>query len=214
MTKCEMTQACTQISSQASTSKDNCDEKAVTSMMDDVIFDPDLLRDIDMSSCAASFYPPLSVSDPGEGLRLRPLRAGDFRLGFLQLLAQLTSVGEVSEDQWQRRFSDMKRKSGTYNVMVLEDTDTKQIIGAATLLVEEKFIHKCSQVGRIEDVVVSDQYRGRQLGKFLVTVSVLLAAKLGCYKVTLNCKDEMTKFYNGIGFKCEEGDANFMVIRL
>jgi len=182
--------------------------------MDDVIFDPDLLRDIDMSSCAASFYPPLSVSDPGEGLRLRPLRAGDFRLGFLQLLAQLTSVGEVSEDQWQRRFSDMKRKSGTYNVMVLEDTDTKQIIGAATLLVEEKFIHKCSQVGRIEDVVVSDQYRGRQLGKFLVTVSVLLAAKLGCYKVTLNCKDEMTKFYNGIGFKCEEGDANFMVIRL
>ena len=97
--------------------------------MDDVIFDPDLLRDIDMSSCAASFYPPLSVSDPGEGLRLRPLRAGDFRLGFLQLLAQLTSVGEVSEDQWQRRFSDMKRKSGTYNVMVLEDTDTKQVIG-------------------------------------------------------------------------------------
>ena len=65
-----------------------------------------------------------------------------------------------------------------------------------------------------QDVVVSDQYRGRQLGKFLVTVSVLLAAKLGCYKVTLNCKDEMTKFYNGIGFKCEEGDANFMVIRL
>ena len=147
-----MTQACTQISSQASTSKDNCDEEAVTSsrnedyvmiiiimyifqlVMDDVIFDPDLLRDIDMSSCAASFYPPLSVSDPGEGLRLRPLRAGDFRLGFLQLLAQLTSVGEVSEDQWQRRFSDMKRKSGTYNVMVLEDTDTMQVIGDTMFL--------------------------------------------------------------------------------
>lgn len=131
MTKCEVTQAWTQISSQASTStsKDNCDEEAVTSSRneDAVMFDPDLLSDIDLSSCVASFYPPLSVSDPGEGLRLRPLRVGDFRLGFLQLLAQLTSVGEVSEEQWQRRFSEMKRKSGTYNVMVLEDTDTKQV---------------------------------------------------------------------------------------
>ena len=129
MTKCEVTQAWTQISSQASTSRDNCDEEAVTSSRneDDVMFDPDLLRDIDLSSCVASFYPPLSVSDPGEGMRLRPLRMGDFRLGFLQLLAQLTSVGEVSEEQWKRRFSEMKRKSGTYNVMVLEDTDSKQV---------------------------------------------------------------------------------------
>ena len=52
---------------------------------------------------------------------------GDFRLGFLQLLGQLTSVGEVSEEQWQRRFSDMRSKSGTYMVMVLEDTDTRQV---------------------------------------------------------------------------------------
>ena len=53
-----------------------------------------------------------------------------------------------------------------------------------------------------------------ELGKFLVTVAVLLAAKLGCYKVTLNCKDDMLKFYNGIGFRSEAGDANFMVVRL
>ena len=129
MIKEQVTQARTQSSSQASTSKDNCDEEAVTSSRneDDAIFDPDLLRDLDLSSSVASFHPPLSVSDPGEGLRLRPLRAGDFRLGFLQLLAQLTSVGEISEEQWQKRFTDMRRKSGTYNVMVLEDTDTKQV---------------------------------------------------------------------------------------
>ena len=89
-----------------------------------------------------------------------------------------------------------------------------QVVGAATLVVEEKFIHGCGQVGRVEDVVVGDEYRGRQLGKFLVAVAVLLAARLRCYKVTLNCKDTMIKFYNGIGFKCEDGDANFMVIRL
>jgi hypothetical protein len=30
-----------------------------------------------------------------------------------------------------------------------------QVIGAATLMVEKKFIHECGQVGRVEDVVVS-----------------------------------------------------------
>ena len=40
------------------------------------------------------------------------------------------------------------------------------------------------QVGRVEDVVVSDQYRGRQLGKFIVVLASLLAAQLGCYKVS------------------------------
>jgi hypothetical protein len=29
------------------------------------------------------------------------------------------------------------------------------VVGAATLLVEKKFIHECGQVGRVEDVVVS-----------------------------------------------------------
>ena len=48
----------------------------------------------------------------------------------------------------------------------------------------------------MEDVVVSDEYRGRQLGKYLVTVAVLLAARLNCYKVTLNCKDNMIRLYN------------------
>ena len=48
----------------------------------------------------------------------------------------------------------------------------------------------------------------------MLATLTLLARKQGCYKVTLNCKDTMIKFYNGIGFKCEDGDANFMVIRL
>ena len=182
----------------------------------DNIFDPSILQDLDISNLnGVKFNPPIeNCLTPGADLRLRPLQIGDFSLGFLQLLTQLTKVGDISEDQWQQRFVDMKKKVGTYYVMVVEDRKTQQVVGATTLLVEQKFIHECSQVGRVEDVVVSDKYRGRQLGKFLVAVAILLAQKLHCYKVTLNCTDSMLAFYSGLGFKCEEGDANFMVIRL
>ena len=117
-------------SSEASTSKDaNAEDEAVTSSKneEDYMFDPELLKSLDLSQSEASFNPPLSIDNPGEGLILRPLQQGDYRTGFLQLLGQLTTVGEVSEEQWQNRFSNMRRKSGTYHVMVLEDTFTKQV---------------------------------------------------------------------------------------
>jgi len=189
-------------------------DKVINNNDEEAMYDSSLLLGLDLTQCQAVFSPPLTVLSPGEGLRLRPLQLGDYRAGFLQILGQLTKVGDISEEQWEERFRGMKRKEGTYFVTVLEDIQTCQVIGAVTLVVEQKFIHSCSQVGRVEDVVVSDKYRGRQLGKLMVSVATILARKLDCYKVTLNCTDKMTKFYNGLGFKCEEGDANFMVIRL
>lgn len=76
------------------------------------------------------------------------------------------------------------KASGDYYVTVIEDTRKNQIIGAASLIIERKFIHNCAVVsqesspvqysythsltlqrGRLEDVVVNDTYRGKQLGK-------------------------------------------------
>lgn len=57
------------------------------------------------------------------------------------------------------------QRSGGYYVTVIEDTRTKSIIGAATLVTEFKFIHEGGIRGRLEDVVVNNTYRGKQLGK-------------------------------------------------
>jgi len=82
------------------------------------------------------------------------------------------------------------------------------------MVMERKFIHSCGNVGRLEDVVVSDQYRGKQLGKLVVCVASQLAVKLGCYKVTLNCADKMIKFYSSLGYTSEMGNSNYMCIRV
>jgi glucosamine-phosphate N-acetyltransferase len=57
------------------------------------------------------------------------------------------------------------QKSGGYYITVIEDTRNKRIIGAATLVTEFKFIHNCALRARLEDVVVNNTYRGKQLGK-------------------------------------------------
>jgi hypothetical protein len=43
-------------------------------------------------------------------------------------------------------FSKMKNSPNMYYVTVIEDTNTGAVIGSATLLLEQKFIHNCAKV--------------------------------------------------------------------
>lgn len=163
------------------------------------LFDPSLLQDLDWSSNTVSFSPPISPSQPGEGLVLRPLCTTDLKRGFYKVLSQLTLAGDVTQEQFIKKFEHMK-KTGDYYVVVVEDTGLKQIVATATLITEHKFIHSCSKRGRVEEVVVSDVCRGKQLGKLLVSTLTLLSRKLECYKITLECAPNNVAFYQKFGY--------------
>ncbi|XP_031328122.1 probable glucosamine 6-phosphate N-acetyltransferase isoform X2 [Photinus pyralis] len=177
------------------------------------LYDPLLLEGLDWSSARNLMSPNITSTDPGEEwLCVRPLQITDHNKGFLTLLAQLTTVGNVSQHDFERQYWLMQR-SGAYYVTVIEDTRSQTIIGAATLVTELKFIHNASIRGRLEDVVVNNTYRGKQLGKLIVLTVTLLAKKLGCYKMSLDCKDNLIPFYKSIGYKIEAGNSNSMIIR-
>ncbi|KAI4495860.1 hypothetical protein M0802_008266 [Mischocyttarus mexicanus] len=147
-----------------------------------------------------------------EGLRLRPLTSTDYDKGFLELLAQLTEVGKVNKEQFLNRFQSMKN-AGIYYIIVIEDLSNTKIVASATLISEQKFIHNCALRGRLEDVVVNNNYRGNHLGKLLVNVILLLARNLHCYKISLDCRDNLIPFYESLGFKREPNNANSLNIR-
>jgi len=178
------------------------------------LYNPALLDEIKLSDWPKStFKDSVTVTEPGEGLRTRPLRRDDYEKGFPSILSQLTAVGDVTQKDFQNSFDRMKESANTYYVTVIEDVNKGVVIGSATLLLEQKFIHDCAKRGRIEDVVVDDQYRGKHLGKILLTTLVSLCKHLDCYKISLDCRDQMIPFYETLGFVKEPNNGNFMVIR-
>lgn len=113
----------------------------------------------------------------------------------LKVLAQLTSVGDVSADQ----FNEFIALQGDgYILRAIEDHNGR-LVGIATLLLERKLIHGASKVGHIEDVAVDASQRGKGLGKVLISHLIEIAASKGCYKVILDCSEENVGFYQHCG---------------
>lgn len=91
-----------------------------------------------------------------------------------------------------------------YRQFVVVDTQDRRIVGAGTLLVERKFIHQCGQVGHVEDVVVAERCRGKQLGKLIMDALVAEARRANCYKIILDCAEKNVQFYERCGFTKKE----------
>ena len=133
-------------------------------------------------------------------LRLRPLENRDFSNYFLQLLGELTTVGELPRSWCEQRLRMLNRDE-LQDVIVLEDLGNAQVCGAATLVVESKYIHECGRVGHLEDVVVHAGLRGKGLGKKLVDRVTQLARERGCYKILVDCTHANIAFYESCGYK-------------
>ncbi|KAL1497547.1 hypothetical protein ABEB36_008488 [Hypothenemus hampei] len=177
------------------------------------IYNPELLRNLEWNSVQNKVTPFITNEQPGEDYFLvRPLQIDDYEKGYLHLLSQLTIVGEITKEEFQSQFLKMQ-KAGCYFVTVIEDIRDSKIIASATLATELKFVHKCGERARLEDVVVNNTYRGKQLGKLIVLTVTLLGKKLGCYKMSLDCKDPLIPFYKSLGYTLEPGNANTMMLR-
>lgn len=131
-----------------------------------------------------------------EGYSIFPLSDEDYDNGALDVLAQLTTVGDVSRDNFHK-FVHLQ-STPEYNTIVIRNKD-ERVVGIATLLLETKLIHGFSKVGHIEDVAVDHKVRGLNFGKYMIRYLCNLAKSLGCYKVILDCSEENVKFYERCG---------------
>lgn len=166
----------------------------------DVLFDDAVLKRLDFSTCQFAERGQNYPNPGGADLIARPLERGDFAKGFLPLLSQLTRVGDYGRETYEAQFDAIKALPGTTFIVVVEDYSKQRVVATATLLLELKFIHHAAKRGRIEDLVVDEEYRHLRLGSFLLELLTVLSRELGVYKVTLDCKLSLEGFYKKYGY--------------
>jgi glucosamine-phosphate N-acetyltransferase len=131
---------------------------------------------------------------------IRELRAGDDHIRYCQLMKQLTTMNpdKISASDFSDRVKKIQ-SNNQHKIFVV--TIDNVIVASLTLLIEDKIIHDLSSVGHIEDVVVDCEHRGKGIGKNLVEHAKKYAEEHGCYKVILDCNDDMVSYYGSMGFK-------------
>lgn len=88
-----------------------------------------------------SLISPTVSSALPEGYTIRPLQKSDYAAGFLDVLRVLTTVGEISEEAFGKRFDEMSSshtgQGVGYHVLVILNGD-KKVVGTGALVVERK----------------------------------------------------------------------------
>jgi glucosamine-phosphate N-acetyltransferase len=130
--------------------------------------------------------------------RIRELQPGDVSRCLIETLSNLAEVGltpNEAEDIVRQRVS-----SGVRTYVACDPTST-EVVGTVTLMLERKLIHRGGKVGHIEDVAVRKGFRGKGIASSLVRHATEEARKLGCYKVILNCFEQVVPLYASLGFR-------------
>ncbi len=132
---------------------------------------------------------------------IRELKEEDLSNGFIETLSNLSEVGKLANDTTRKREILSEIKDKNYRIVIAEDNQNHQIIGSATLLIEQKFIHNGGKAGHIEDVVTRKGYEGKGIGREILKELIKIAKDNECYKIILDCDEKLVKFYEKIGFK-------------
>lgn len=139
-------------------------------------------------------------------IKIRKLQRRDFYNGFLLSLDSLRKSSHIKPKKANSIFDKISKNPDHVIYVAIYNGE---IIGATTLLIEQKFIHDGGKVGHIEDVVVRKEYQGKGVGKKIVNVLLKYAEKKGCYKTILDCSGELVPFYESIGFKRHSNSMRF-----
>ena len=126
--------------------------------------------------------------------------------GFLETLDALRPASDLAP---QRAREVFRRLDGNPDCVVAVAEAGGSVVGAATLLIEHKFINQAGRAGHIEDVAVAANRQGTGIGGALIRYLLARAAEAGCYKTILDCADDVVPFYERLGFRRRTNGMDF-----
>lgn len=130
-------------------------------------------------------------------IKIRRLKKRDFQRGFFESLANLYPANLTPEEA--EKIYRQVCSNPVYHFFVAESEG--EIVGTATLLIEQKFLLRGSKFGHIEDVATRKEFEKRGVGRLLIAAAVTKAKQEGCLQVRLNCHKNNVPFYEKCGFQ-------------
>jgi len=139
-------------------------------------------------------------------VQIRKLQKKDLYNGFLASLDSLRKASNLKPKKAGVIFGSISKNPYQITYVAVKDCE---VIGSASILIEQKFIHDGGTVGHIEDVAVRKDFQGKGVGKKLVKALLEYSKKRGCYKTILDCTDDLIPFYEDLGFKRYSNSMRF-----
>ena len=126
---------------------------------------------------------------------IKELDCNDNYEQYLELMYEFTNYKKDVSIEDFKNYINQKSKV----IIIILKNKEDIIIGAGTIFNIEK-LHNNS-IGQIEDVIISEKYRGNGLGKLIIEKLVVVGLnEFKCYKVILNCLDKNIDFYKKCNF--------------
>jgi glucosamine-phosphate N-acetyltransferase len=136
-------------------------------------------------------------------LIFKDIRREPYLLEYFFIYAQLTNAPVIPQEQFINILKNLPENHFIF-VCYLRD----KVVGMITVLIEQKLTNGGKCVAHVEDVVVDNQHRGLGIGKSMIQFAVGYAQGKNCYKIILNCREDLREFYQKEGFiKHSEGMA-------
>ncbi len=133
---------------------------------------------------------------------IREIEENDFDNGFFETLSNLSTLGGINTNEvLKKEIIKEIITNKDYVIIISEDVKSREVIGTATLFIEQKFIHNGGKVGHIEDVTTRKGYEGKGVGREIIKKLITISRERGCYKIILDCDEKVSEFYEKIGFK-------------
>lgn len=120
---------------------------------------------------------------------------------YMLLLSQLTEAPVLSNEEFTKKLLEITN-IGCINVCYFKtEENIIHIIGSGTIIFEPKIIRNGQYVGHIEDIIVDEKYRSIGIAKIIINKLINLANEKKCYKIILDCKYNLSDFYEKLGFE-------------
>jgi glucosamine-phosphate N-acetyltransferase len=120
---------------------------------------------------------------------------------YIALLSELSVAPLLSKEEFINNLSQIKNMGFIYVCYYKTVENSIHIVGSGTIIFEPKIIRNGKCVGHIEDIIVGKKHTSKGIAKKIIDKLMCLADEKGCYKVILDCKSELSTFYEKFGFE-------------